>query len=277
MIKLPNVTIPQAVLDKLKEYQDDIDGKGGFAAKSERAKSLFKSKNKKGNAAFDAVKEGLTKMCSGARRCVYCEDSIGDEVEHIRPKDFFPENCFVWENYVYACGNCNAPKNNKFALFRDDNGDFYEVNLFSGNEPPKGKDAMINPRNENPLEYFILNLRNEIPHERCRFVIIPTLSQTDKKKAEFTLELLNLNSREFLRQGREEAYEDYKARLERYKNEKNGAHNQTKLDKMIEGIKQKQHPTVWKEMQRYYREGWLINIDSELSELFDECPEALDW
>ena len=216
-------------------------------------------------------------MCSGARRCVYCEDSVGDEVEHIRPKDFFPEMCFVWENYVYACGNCNSPKNNKFALFRDDNNEFYEVNLFPKIEPPKGKDAMINPRNENPMKYFILNLRNEISHEKCRFVIIPNLSQQDKQKAEFTLELLNLNAREFLRQGREEAYEDYKARLERYKNEKKAGNNQNKLNKMIEGIKQKQHPTVWKEMQRYYRENWLKPIDEELHNLFEECPEALDW
>ncbi len=275
MIQLPNVTISQIVLDKLKEYQDDIDGNTTFATKSARAKSSFKSKNTRRNATFNAVKEGLTKMCSGARRCVYCEDSVGDEVEHIRPKDFFPEMCFVWENYVYACGNCNSPKNNKFALFRDDNGDFYEVNLHIGIEPPKGKDAMINPRNENPMDYCILDLSGTF-----KFVVIPTLHPNDKKKAEYTFEtVLNLNEppREFLRQAREEAYEDYKARLEKYNNERKGNNNQTKLDKMIEGIKQKQHPTVWKEMQRYYRENWLKPIDEELHSLFEECSEALDW
>jgi len=275
MIKLPNVTIPQAVLDKLKKYQEEIDALPTFAEKSAKAKSSFKSKNKKGNKTFDAVKKGLTEMCSGARRCAYCEDSIGDEVEHIRPKDFFPEDCFVWDNYVYACGNCNSPKNNKFALFRDDNGDFYEVNLNVGVEPPKGKDVMINPRTENPMDYCILDLSGTF-----KFVVIPNLNPNDKKKAEYTFEtVLNLNEppREFLRQAREEAYEDYKARLEKYKNEKTGNNNQVKLSKMIDGIKRKQHPTVWKEMQRYYRENWLKSIDEELHNLFKECPEALNW
>jgi hypothetical protein len=65
--------------------------------------------------------------------------------------------------------------------------------------------------------------------------------------------------------------------LERYRNEKKGGNNQKKLNKMIEGIKLKQHPTVWKEMQRHYREKWLAVIDEELHNLFKEFPEALDW
>ena len=275
MIQLSNVTIPQTVLDKLKEYQDEIDALQTFAEKSAKAQSSFRLKNRRGNRTFDAVKVGLIEMCSGARRCAYCEDSVGDEVEHIRPKSFFPANCFDWDNYVYACGNCNSPKNNKFALFRD-NGDFYEVNLNVEIEPPNGKDAMINPRIENPLDYCVLDLSGTF-----KFVVNPQLKDAQsKQKAEYTfLKVLNLNEapREFLRQAREEAFEDYKARLEKYRNEKNGNNNQTKLDKMIEGIKRKQHPTVWKEMQRHYRENWLQQIDEELHSLFEESPEALNW
>lgn len=275
MIRLPDIKISQNILDKLKEFQDQINVLPTFAKKRAKAKTSFKSKNRKGNKTFDAVKKGLTAMCSGARRCAYCEDSVGDEVEHIRPKDFFPENCFVWDNYLYACGNCNSPKNNKFALFCDDTGDFYEVNLNVGIEPPKGHDAMINPRNENPMNYCILDLSGTF-----KFVVIPNLTPNDKRKAEYTFEtVLNLNEppREFLRQAREEAYEDFKARLEKYKNEKNGNNSQTKLKKMIEGIKRKQHPTVWKEMQRHYWKEWLKAIDEELHRLFEECPEALNW
>ncbi len=275
MIKLPEVTVSEQALDKLKEFQDEIDKLPTFAEKSEKAKSSFKSKNRRGNRTFDAVKKGLTKMCSGARRCVYCEDSVGDEVEHIRPKHYFPQLCFVWENYVYACGNCNSPKSNKFAVFRDDTGDFYETGLNIEIEPPEGRDVMINPRTENPMDYCILDLT-----ETFKFVVIPTLNQKDKQRAEYTfLTLLNLNEppREFLRQAREDAYDDYKARFESYANEKKVNKNEKKLNKMIEGIKRKQHPTVWKEMQRYYRENWLKPIDKELHDLFDEFPEALDW
>lgn len=275
MIKLPNVTISQDILDKLKKYQDEIDILPTFAEKSAKAKSSFKSKNTRRNSTFNTVKEGLTKMCSGARRCVYCEDSVGDEVEHIRPKDFFPAFCFVWENYVYACGNCNSPKNNKFAIFRNDNGEFHEVNKYRGIEPPTGEDAMINPRHENPMDYCILDLSGTF-----KFTVIPTLQPNDRKKAEYTFEtVLNLNEppREFLRQAREDAYEDYKARLVKYINEKTGNNNQTKLNKMIEGIKRKQHPTVWKEMQRYFLKNWLRAIDEELHNLFVALPEALNW
>ncbi|HSK73529.1 MAG TPA: hypothetical protein VK892_17665 [Pyrinomonadaceae bacterium] len=277
MIKLPNIKLSKTVLEKLQEFQGEVNRPSAFTEKSEKAKDLFKKKNKKGNKIFDAVKKGLTKMCSGARRCAYCEDSVGDEVEHIRPKSFFPEFCFVWENYVYACGNCNSPKGNKWAVFRDDTGKFYQVNLSPGIEPPKGQDALINPRSENPMDYFILDFQKGTQNGMCRFVIIPTLSGKDKKKAKFTLKILKLNKREFLRKGREEAYEDYAARLDKYKNEKNGRNDQTKIKKMIRGIQRKQHPTVWKEMQRHYLKGWLKIIDEDLHNLFEECPEALDW
>jgi uncharacterized protein (TIGR02646 family) len=273
MIKLPDVTISQTVLDKLREFQNEVDQEATFAERSEKAKSSFKSKNKRGNKAFDEVKLGLTKMCSGARRCVYCEDSVGDEVEHIRPKDFFPEMCFVWENYVYACGNCNSPKNNKFALFRDDNSDFYEVNLHAGIEPPKGKDAMINPRNEDPMDFCVLDFND------FKFVSLPNLSSKDKQRAEYTFfTLLNLNEvpREFLRKARENAYGNYKMRLSYYSRHKADL-SEAVVKRIIEQLQQEAHPTVWKEMQRYYRENWLKPIDEELHALFEECPEALDW
>ena len=48
---------------------------------------------------------------------MYCEDSVGDEVEHHRPKNLYPDHTFLWDNYLYACGPCNGPKNNRFAVF----------------------------------------------------------------------------------------------------------------------------------------------------------------
>lgn len=36
---------------------------------------------------FADVRRVLDEMCSGPRRCGYCEDSCADEIEHIRPKD----------------------------------------------------------------------------------------------------------------------------------------------------------------------------------------------
>lgn len=275
MIKLPdNIAPPKNVLDKLKKYQDDIDKLDSFTKKSDKAKSSFKSKNTKKNKTFESVKVSLTKMCSGARRCVYCEDSVGDEVEHIRPKDLYPELCFVWENYVYACGNCNGPKSNKFAVFRDADGEFHDTSSEKGVQPPKGTDVMINPRIENPMDYCMLDLRGTF-----KFVIIKPNGTKDHKKADYTFnEILRLNDqREFLREARKTAFGNYKARLYYYTKEKKHGASQSKLDAMIEQIKVEAHPTVWKEMQRYFSKGFLQTFDAELHQLFIESPEALTW
>ena len=49
---------------------------------------------------------------------MYCEDSVADEVEHFRPKDLYPDVVFAWRNYLYACGQCNGGKNNRFSIVR---------------------------------------------------------------------------------------------------------------------------------------------------------------
>ncbi len=277
MIQLPaNISPAQDVLNSLQKYQEEIDALLTFEEKSAKTKQIFSNRNKIGNKVFDTIKLKLTQMCSGARRCVYCEDSVGDEVEHIHPKNLYPELCFNWGNYVYACGNCNGPKNNKFAVFRDSDGLFCEVNPHRGQkamQPPSGEDAMINPRIENPLDYCILDISRTF-----EFVLLPNLNERKHKKADYTFNfVLRLNEREFLRKARANAYTNYKARLYYYTNKKNDGVQGQILHKMIEGIKGEAHPTVWQEMKRYHTLGILTNIDSELNELFIASPEALAW
>jgi uncharacterized protein (TIGR02646 family) len=278
MIQLPSGIAPaQGVLDKLAEYKNVIDELSTFEEKSKKAKEMFPARNKIGNTTFDQIKIKLTEMCSGARRCVYCEDSVADEVEHIRPKDLYPEHCFQWENYVYACGTCNGPKNNKFAVFRDSDGIFVEVNPPKGTQatqPPPGEDVIINPRTEDPLDYCMLDLSGTF-----MFVIIPREGTKEHKKADYTFNtILRLNNqREYLRKARENAFGNYKARLYEYANQKQQGVQANKLAKMISGIKNESHPTVWKEMQRQYRIGYLKKIDADLAALFDTIPEAMEW
>jgi len=51
-------------------------------------------------------------------KCMYCESSIGHvcfgDVEHIRPKSFYPHLEFVWENLGFVCTKCNNAKRDKF-------------------------------------------------------------------------------------------------------------------------------------------------------------------
>lgn len=262
------------ILDKLAKYQKEINDLPTFEKRSEQAKISFSSQNRKGNKTFDAIKEKLREISPGIERCAYCEDSQCDEVEHIYPKDLYPQYCFEWSNYVYACGTCNGPKNNKFAVFRADNGEYQEVNPPKGKkakEPPEGNAVFINPRVENPLVFCRLDL------ETFKFMIVAPINSNNYKRADYTFnEVLRLNDqREGLRKRRKKAFEDYKMRLEVYTNKKHQGCEQAKLDRMIANIKRSDHPTVWKEMQRQYCENLLK--DNELVVLFQQSPEALSW
>ena len=274
-----DISPSEANLKKLKKFQEDVDAEPSFKDQSVKAKAMFSSKNTKSNRVFQSVKKCLTEMCNSTRRCVYCECSLGDEVEHIYPKDLFPEKCFDWNNYVYACGPCNGPKNNKFALFKKTTGTFTEVNPPRGTaatKPPAGEAVMINPRIENPLEFAILDLNGTF-----KFYPIPGLSEKNNTRVDYTYNAvlrLNDQEREPIRQARENAFENYSSRLFKYVVKRKANASQADLDQIIDGIKKEAHPTVWKEMQRYFTWGKLGLIDPELEQLFvDAGPEALTW
>ena len=116
MIRLIPLSLKPRFATSLRRWQTAIDALPAYQDRVAEAKKQFSAKNTTRNATFKHVKEVLTQMCQGARRCGYCEDSWADEVEHIRPKDLYPEAVFDWNNYLYACGPCNGPKNNQFAI-----------------------------------------------------------------------------------------------------------------------------------------------------------------
>ena len=152
------------------------------------------------NPTFREVRARLVEMCSGPRRCNYCEDSVADEVEHIAPKDLYPERAFRWDNYCYACGPCNGPKNNQYAVFRTDAPDILHEILphprAIGNQPrylippPAGRDALIDPRRENPLNDLLLDITDS-------FLFVPFADDPlsiSYQRASYTIRVLSLNS-----------------------------------------------------------------------------------
>ena len=164
MIHVESLPLPDDAQMQLDEYQSQVDAKPMYKEQVKKAKSSFKSKNKKVNRTFKAVKKSLDRMCSGARRCNYCEDSAADEVEHFYPKDLYPEYCFAWGNYLYSCGRCNGThKINKFKIFKEDTRDVNDITPPRKNRqyerPPSGDPLLLDPRNDNPLDYIKLNLK----------------------------------------------------------------------------------------------------------------------
>ena len=223
----------------LNKYQTRVDSERTYAKRVEKGKKLFSSYNRQENRVFGVVRERLATMCAGARRCGYCEDSVGDEVEHIRPKDLYPEAVFVWENYLLACGPCNGGKNNRFSVIRG--GRLIDVTRGRNapvRRPQSGSPAPINPRHEDPLAFLDLEIVDT-------FMFLPRvdLSEIDEMRADYTIRVLKLN-RDVLLAARREAYGAYRARLHEYRGLRDDGASAAVLRNRRSEIQTIAHPTV---------------------------------
>lgn len=264
MIQLDLRDLPQRVTAELKQRQAEIDALTDYATRVDIAKARWQNKPR---TIFREIRSVLTDMCSGSQRCMYCEDSCADEVEHIQPKDFYPELVFVWDNYLYVCGPCNGGKNNAFAVFSADG---HQIDIKRGQDDPivppaAGEPIFLNPRRDDPFAYLALDLLGTFA-----FIAMPGLNQRDRLRANYTCDTLKLN-RDILVQARREAYGSYRARLREYVEDKRHAVPQIELDNMRIAIQRAQHPTVWREMKRQHARIKQLNV------LFDQAPEALNW
>lgn len=264
MLRVAKGRLPAIHERKLEEYQADVDGKGTYAERVAEGKRLFKSRNSTKNKTFAAVRNTLSDMCRGPRRCMYCEDSAADEIEHFRPKDLYPEAVFVWMNYLYACGPCNTRKSKQFFVVDLNTKEF--VNATRPHKapvepPPDGDPVLIDPRREDPLAFLMLDLRDT-------FEFTPTADTgtVDHERAARTIDVLELNARDYLVEARERAFQSYWALLADYGQQTDPGAKRARLD----AIRGSSHPSVWWEMkrQRTFLEG--------LEELFARAPELLN-
>jgi uncharacterized protein (TIGR02646 family) len=269
MIKIADLELPDEASRLLKQYQAEVDRADDYGARVNAAKSEFKRRNIRSNPAFVAVRAQLTGMCSGIGRCMYCEDAPADEVEHHRPKDLYPELVFAWRNFLYACGPCNGPKNNRFAVIDGCTGEV--VDVARGRHAPMippapGAPALLDPRREDPLDYLMLDLRDTF-----EFSPYPDLDSVGQQRAEYTIEVLRLNQRDQLAAARENAFGGYRARLREYVQRRSEGATPEELTRLKAGFRTSPHVTVWVEMQRQHR------YHPVLAELFAATPEALDF
>ncbi len=269
MIRLPDISLPDQTRENLRSYQNEVDSIPDYSERVENAKRLFKNRNRSANSTFRAVRSTLDQMCQGSRRCAYCEDSYADEIEHIRPKDLYPEQVFVWKNYLYSCGPCNGPKNNHFKIFKQETGQLLDVSRRRGDPivpPPKGNHVLIDPRKENPLDYMALDLL-----ETFFFVAIAESDTSEYIRAEYTISILRLNDRDAMVRARRSAFDSYRARLYEYRKKKIGNADSATLGYLVKSIKTMHHQTVWADMKRQHA------LHDELNKLFQDIPEALEW
>lgn len=266
MLHLSDIPLPILAQNLLDQYQLEVDLESTFAAQVAKAKKAFTSKNKANNGAFRHVRANLTSMSGGTVRCNYCEDSHANQVEHIFPKKFYPDRCFSWINYCYACGPCNQPKSDKFALFVSLTNEELDLKSLPKNTiPPPGAALLIDPRIEDPTRLLYLDTENT-------FHFVPFSNDSrEKRKAQYSIEILGLNSRSYLVRSRRIAFSSFRARLSEYVTKKEAGFDKTILDKLIVDFKEDHHQTVWFEMKRQR------TIHSEIDDLLNRAPEALTW
>ena len=97
--------------------------------------------------------------------CSYCEMPVHTSiaVEHIQPKDLYPELKLEWDNFLLACTNCNSNKGKKDVILDD----YYWSHV------------------DNTFRAFIYSEGGLVrPH--------PLLTDEEKIKAKATLELVGL-------------------------------------------------------------------------------------
>ena len=148
---------------------------------------------------------------------------------------------------------------------------------------------LINPRVDEPLDYLFLDLRSGV------LIAHPNLIATRNiERANYTLELLKIDVREGLKKARILARKGFISSLKRYIIAKNAASfeeleecmeelqpvtflNSLEFEKTItclniqKDITTRNHPTVWKEIQRQ------SSSFLKLTKLFTQAPEALEW
>jgi uncharacterized protein (TIGR02646 family) len=64
----------------------------------------------------NSVLSTLEQMAGSGKRCMYCSDSRGGDIEHFRPKALHPEHAFCWPNLLLCCTRCGCFKLDDFPL-----------------------------------------------------------------------------------------------------------------------------------------------------------------
>jgi uncharacterized protein (TIGR02646 family) len=64
------------------------------------------------------VAQILGLMSGKRRRCMFCGDSRGTDIEHFWPKIRYRERVFRWDNLLWICAGCNRQEGHQFPLDR---------------------------------------------------------------------------------------------------------------------------------------------------------------
>jgi uncharacterized protein (TIGR02646 family) len=261
VIQLPPRALPPALKAMLDDRQATLDALPDYVSRVAAAKPAWDNKPRE---PFKAIREELRAMCAGGYCCMYCEANEADEIEHVRPKNLYPERTFRWENHLFACGTCNGPKSDHFPILSAASGRIVDASRKPGApvEPPEvGRMMLLDPRRDDPAHFLFLDLKDSF-----RFLPQSRRGCVARARALMTIKVLHLNDDPRPKR-RADAYGHYTDRLQAYVHEGDPAARERRRKALL----RLDHPTVWREMKRQRRHI------ADLRALFDKAREALAW
>lgn len=262
MRKIAANALPPELQTPLATQQAKINALADYAEQVYAAKYLWANKDRH---FFEQIRNLLEVQCPGIRRCHYCEDSAADEVEHVWPKDIYPEKTFDWGNYLFACGPCNGShKRDQFAVF-DANGQIIELARKSKAPvlpPASGAHVFLDPHLDDPLEFM------EFDPQTGMFVEIDAPPTRSFVRAEYTLRVLGLN-RDYLKRSRKAAFKTWLTQAHAYTGMKQADSTEAKLLDMLHHLQTLPFPSVWAEIKRRASQR------GEYQDIFGPAPELL--
>lgn len=290
MLQLAKHNLETSIQKTLDSLQQQVNLAGNsFDARREMAQKLWTTKkNAEGQRAFVKITEALRNICVYVNVCNYCEQNEANDIEHIYPKSYFPDYTFIWENYILACKQCNTAYKLDKCFVLDPDGNVHEV--FRGTAPPFQQVAMINPRIEDPNLFLWLNMQTR------QFEIKEGLSLPEANKAERTLFILQLNTRDLLLEDRKNTAIYYYERMKTLaaileaqsieaieeilsphddlidSNIKLNELKSTIQENFQKHLSQYKHPSVWYAIKTIERK-----VNPKWAALFNRIPDAVKW
>lgn len=267
MIQIHAVELPAAVESQLHQWQAEVDALPEYADRVRFAAARFRNAAK--SAPFQDIRRALEKAAAGNARCMFCEDSLANEIDHLRPKALYPDACFSWPNYIYVCGVCNKAKSSTFAVFANPTRELVDVTRRRGHPiapPLDGSAVLIHPRYEDPMRLLKLDIADSF-----YFSPLAPRGSEEHQRARYTIDLLKLNRRDPLVRQRRQYFETYLTQLEAYTRAQERGDSEDELRARRYHVRTLGHPTVWFEMRRQH--GSLARLRA----LFANLPEALQW
>ncbi|MFD8528345.1 HNH endonuclease [Streptosporangium canum] len=134
MIRIHRVELPVDLSGQLHDRTSRLRDSG---ADCPAARTAWKS----ATTTRTRLTQHLTAMAVGVRRCMYCGDGLGTDIDHFEPLAEAPLRAFDWPNHLLACSHCNSHQ--KRELFPRD---------------ADGGPLLVDPSAEDPYEHLELAL-----------------------------------------------------------------------------------------------------------------------